>query len=89
MPMSVRDALGCRDMLVAVHGGPGVCHDIVSSDGLRRLLRYCFDSLDGRLAHATVLVFRLRAGPVAGEKAWKWVQTIFICYWPTGLPAYS
>lgn len=56
-------------MLVAVHGDPGVCHDVVSIDGLRRLLRYCFDSLDGRLAHATVLVFGLRAEPVAGKKA--------------------
>ena len=57
-------------------GCSSASYDVVSSDGLRRLPRYCFDSLDGRLAHATVLVFGLRAGPVAGEKAWKWVQVV-------------
>ena len=76
MLMSVRDALGCCGMLAEIRGGLSIRHDVVSSDGLRRLPRYCFDSLDGRLAHATVLVFGLRAGPVAGEKVWKWAQVV-------------
>lgn len=74
--MSVRDALGCRGMPAAVHEGSGVYHDVVSSDGLRRLLRYRFDSLDGRLTHTTVLVFGLRAGSVTDEKACQWVQLV-------------
>ena len=76
MPMSVRDALGCRGIPAEIRGGLSIRHDVVSSDGLRSLFRYCLDSLDGRLTHATVLVFGLRAGPVAGEKAWKWVQVV-------------
>ena len=63
-------------MPAEIRGDLGIRHDVVSIDGLRRLLRYCFDSLDGRLVHATVLVFGLRTEPVAGEKAWKWVQVV-------------
>ena len=64
----IRAAVACRDL--------GVRCGIGASGGLRRLLRYHADRLNGRLAHAAVLAFGLGAGWTAAVKAWKWVQTV-------------
>lgn len=69
LPMRCPGRFVHRSLPAAVHGGPGVCYDIVSGVGLRRSLRHCFDCLDGKLAHATALAFGLGAERIAGEKA--------------------